>query len=195
MQQFSPTIAALFAAGTVDTFFMVRVYDKNGVNVFTTTTHHNNVTLTDGRTFEANDLLVGADPPQLSTTVDREQYSITIADPEFLQGSLLENGMVGKRMEVLLGFLNPVTGLPYTNPADTFTVYRGRCDGGALKVDTREYGEVLARVVGVSPIMSLEKKKGILLSRDAVRQRNASDSCCDQLYEGSSAVVLKWGKA
>ncbi len=195
MRQLSANVAPLVESGEAETIFLVRITDKDGLVVFSSTTYFDNVTLSNGYEYEANGMLVSADPPQLSTTVDREQYRIAIADPEFMQGDNAENGLTGKRMEVRLGFINPEDGLPFTSITDTFVVYRGRVDGAAYKVSTQEFGEVLLQITGISPILSLDSKSGITLTKDAVRQRNPNDSCCDQLYEGSSTLVLKWGKA
>jgi hypothetical protein len=193
MRQLSANVQAALEQGS-DTIYLVRVTARDGTVIFTSTTYHSDLTLTNGYAYEANGLLVSADPPQLSTTVDREQYRVTVADPEFLEGVHAENGLTGKILDVRLGFINPVTGLPFLEPVDTFMVYRGRVDGSAYKINTEEFGESLLQITGISPILSLEMKKGIYLSRDAVRQRNANDSSCDQLYEGSSSVVLKWGR-
>lgn len=195
MRQLSANVAALVENNQAETIFLVRITDRDGDVVFSTTTFYENVTLDNGYQYEANGMLVAADPPQLSTNVDREQYHVTLADPEFMQGDNAENGMTGKRLEVRLGFLDPETGYPYTADEDTFVVYRGRIDGAAYKVNTEEYGEALLQITGISPILSLDAKRGFYLSRDATRQRNPNDSSCDQLYEGSSALVLKWGKA
>lgn len=196
MRQLSTNIASLLdLQEEVETLFLVRITDKDGAVVFSSTSYYENVTLSNGYLYEANGMLVSADPPQLSTTVDREQYKITIADPEFMQGDNAENGLTGKRMEVRLGFVEPEIGVPYTDEIDTFIVYRGRVDGAAYKISTEEFGEALLQITGVSPIMSLEMKKGFRLTKDATRQRNPTDSSCDQLYEGSSTIVLKWGKS
>lgn len=195
MRQLSANVVAALTGADLETFYTIRIADKNDTVVFTSTTHHSNVTLSNGHLFEANGLIVSVDPPQLSTTVDREQYKVGIADPAFLQGSMAENGLIGKKLEVRIGFIDPTTGLPYTNVNDTFLVYKGRIDGTAYKVSTQEYGESVLMITGTSPILSLDMKKGIFLSRDAVRQRNVNDSSCDQLYEGSGSVVLKWGRA
>jgi len=194
MRQLSANVAPLFASGQVETVLMVDIKDKDGVPIMTSTTYYNNITLDNGDVYESNERLVSADPPQLSTTVDREQYKVTFADPDFLDGAEAENGMVGKRMTVLVGFINPETGTPFTADEDIFIVYRGRVDGAAYKIALQELGEALLQVTGVSPILSLEARRGIYLSKDAIRRRNPQDSCCDQLYEGSAAIVLKWGK-
>ena len=195
MRQLSANVAPLLIAGTAEMILLVRIYDKNNTVIFTSTTFYEDVTLSNGYVYAANGLIVGADPQQLSTTVDREQYKISIADPSFLQGPLLEAGLTGARLEVRLGFINPATGLPFTAETDTFILYRGRIDNAGYKISTEEYGESILQISGASPLLSLDTKRGLLLSKDAARQRNSNDSCCDQIYEGSSAITLKWGKA
>jgi hypothetical protein len=195
MRKLSSNITALMQSGeTAETIYLIRITDKIGTLVYADTTHTSDVTLSNGFVYPANGNLVSADPPQQSTTVDREQYKIVIADPEMLLGALAESNFVGKRLEVRIGFLNPNTGLPYTTVDDTFIIYAGSVDSASYKVSTEEYGESLFQVSGVSPIVSLDMKRGLYLSKDAVRQRNPQDSCCDQIYEGSGTSVLKWGK-
>ena len=61
-----------------------------------------------------------------------EQYRIALADPAFLNGSSGENGLVGKTLEVRLCFVNPATGTPFDNLADTFVVYKGKIDSHTI---------------------------------------------------------------
>jgi hypothetical protein len=196
MRQFSAPVAALFADSDVEleTIFLVRITDASGAIVISTTTHFNNVTLSNGWVYEANALLMSADPPQLSTVVDREQYKLIIADPDFITGSYAESGLIGKLLDVRVGFIDPATGLPMTTLTDTFVVYKGRVDGSNFQIDTKELGECLLQITGTSPILSLDMAKGIYLSRDAVRGRHPADTCCDDIYEGSNTSTSKWGK-
>jgi len=195
MRQLSPNIAALLQSyDTLETIYLVRIENKQGEVIYADTTHYAEVELSNGHVFPATGDLVSADPPQQSTTVDREQYKITIADPEFILGDLAEANLVGKRLQCRIGFIDPATGDPFTDVEDTFLVYAGSVDGGSYKIEIEEFGESLFQVTGVSPILSLEMKKGISLSRDAVRQRNPADSCCDKIHEGSGSSVLKWGR-
>jgi hypothetical protein len=194
MRQLSSNVVALIANETISSFYMVLVRHYNdGMIHFNTTSHFADVTLSNGITYLADGKLKSADPPQLNTTVDREQYKVILADPAFADGALLGQGLVGKVMEVRVGFINPATGLPYTDIADTFVSYKGRINSAAYLVDTEE-GSVDLELVGVSPLISLDMVKGYYLSRDFVRQKDATDSSFDAVYEGSSAVILKWGK-
>jgi hypothetical protein len=194
MRQLSSNIVNLIANETVNAFYMVliRHYNDGFIN-FNTTSHFANVTLSNGITYLADGKLKSADPPQLTTTVDREQYKVLLSDPSFTEGGNIGQGLVGKIMEVRIGFLNPLTGTPFTNIADTFVSYKGRVNSASYLVDTDE-GTVDLEVTGVSPLISLEMVKGFYTSRDFVRQQDVTDSSFDSVYEGSGGTVLKWGK-
>lgn len=195
MRQLSQNIKNQLAAGTLDIFYLVRIYETDGTVLFSSTTNPFDIQLSDGRSFEANGAILSIDPPQLTTTVDREQYKISIADASLVQSNLAQSGLVGKQIEVLAGFNNGDTGVPFENAADTITLYRGRVDSVAYKITTEILGERILVITGTSPMLALDMKKGIYLSRDFIRQRNINDSCCDDIYEGGSSVVLKWGKS
>jgi hypothetical protein len=138
--------------------------------------------------------LVTIDPPQMSTNVDREQYKITLADPMLEKMTSVRNNLVGKVLEGRLGFVNHYTGTPYLEIADCPIVYKGRIDGASYLIKTNEFGESILQITGSSPMRNLDMKKSLFISRDFVRQRDATDSSCDQIYEGSGAITLKWGK-
>jgi hypothetical protein len=195
VRQLSANIVTLINNKTVNAFYMVLVQHTGGGFVhFNTTSHYADVTLSNGQTYIADGKLKSADPPQMNTTVDREQYKVILADPSFSEGGNIGQGLVGKVLEVRLGFIDPSTGLPFTNVADTFIVYKGRVDSASYMIDTEE-GEVDLQITGVSPMVSLEMVKGYYLSRDNVRAHDSADSSFDDVYEGSSAIILKWGKA
>jgi hypothetical protein len=194
MIQFSANIMSEVNAGNVETFYLLSIRNGDGSLERASTTHAIAITMGDGVTYLANDQIVAADPPKLSTTVDREQYRVTLADPSFENAEAADSGMVGKTLETRIGFVNSTTGLPYTAMADTFIIYKGRIDGAALTVKTAELGESNLDITCASPMAVLDMKKPLYLSKDFIRGRQASDSSCDQVYEGSGSLVLKWGK-
>lgn len=194
MRLFSANVTAALARDDTETIYLVRITDVAGTVLISSTTFFEQVTLSNGYVYAANGTLVAADPPQLSTTVDREQYKLTFADPEFAAGAHAENGLIGKKLDVRLGFIDFTTGLPFTDVADTFIVYKGRIDGTSYKITTNELGEAILQITGTSPMLSLDMQKGVYLSKNEVRQRNPLDSCADQIFEGSGPTTLKWGK-
>lgn len=194
MRTLSANLQGILNANHIELFYLLRIYKQSGTSIVASTTYVRDLTMSNGITYAADDRLVNVDPPQLTTTVDREQYKITLADPDFSLGAHAETGLVGSIMETRIGFIEPVSGLPFSSIADTFVVYKGKVDSVGYTVNTSEFGEANIQIIGVSPMLSLEMKKGLFLSRDYIRQQNINDSCCDQIYEGSTAVVLKWGK-
>jgi hypothetical protein len=191
----SANLAALINANNITFFNTLKIFDKAGVVLRAITTHNSDITLFDGVTYVADGTIISLDPPTLNTTVDREQYKIQLADPNFAEGVALEAGLIAKFCEVRLCFLNPSSGLPYTSEVDTFIVYAGRIDETNYIIKTEELGESVLQLVCASPVADLEHKKGIFLSRDFVRNRYLDDACCDSIYEGSGSLAAKWGKS
>jgi len=195
MLLFSPRVRQLIADGRARAFFCLHLLNADLSVYRASTTHYNTVKLGNDITYAADDFIVSVDPPKISSNVDREQYRVTLADPEFQGAADAENGLVGKRMEVRLCFLDPDTNLPLTDIEDTFIVYKGRVDGMTSNVSTEEVGESLFDMTGASPMVSLDMSKGTYLSRDVMRARDPEDSSCDKIYNGSGALVLKWGRS
>lgn len=195
MLLFSTKVRQIIADGKGRVFFFLHITNGDGSLFRASTTHHSPFTMANGITYLADDYIIGVDAPQLTTTVDREQYKITLADPDFSNAAAAESGLIGKKLEARLGFIDPDTGLPLSAMEDSFVVYKGRIDGMGATINTEEIGESTFVMSCASPMVSLDMKKGVYLSRDFVRSRNAADASCDKIYNGSGALVLKWGKA
>lgn len=194
MITFSGTVSQIIADGKGEVFFFMHL--KNGDNSLfrASTSHHSDFTPSNGILYEADGLIVAADPPQQSSTVDREQYKLTLADINFKIPAVAENGLVGKVLEVRLGFLDPLTGLPLPDLEDSLVVYKGKVDGLLGNANTEEVGELLFTLSGAAPLISLDMSRGIYLSKDFIRARNPADGSCDDVYTGSQALMLKWGR-
>lgn len=190
MLQFSSPIAAEIAAGTARGFITILIKSGVGATLLATTTHYAAVTLSDGITYLADDNIISIDPPQLSSTVDREEYKIVV-DGAAMDADL---DLVGCSLEVRLCFVNTATGLPYTTLADTLLFYKGKVSGKSAEFETESAGSYQFTVKGASPMMALDMIGGMYLSRDSIRSMSPEDSCCDEIYQGSSALVLKWGR-
>jgi len=193
MIQLSTKLAEVLAMDVIETFLMVQVKSKSGDIKYNTTTYFSNITLSDGREYLGDGSLVSVDPPQISSSVDREQYKVTLADPDFDAGSTLDT-LLGHKAEVRAGFVDSVTGYPLLNLEDTLIIYAGDIDQAAISANVGEHGEVLLQLTCASPMGDLDLKKQIYLSKDEVRKRDINDTCCDQIYVGSGKFLLKWGK-
>jgi len=194
MIQFSANIQACLNSDNIEAFYLLRITYSNGTPIYSSTSHFHDITLSNGYVYTADSLIEAVDPPNLSSSVDKEQYKIVLADPSLSEMSILESNIIGKLLETRVGFINKATGLPFLSTSDTLVVYKGRIESANYIIDTKEIGECKLQISGSSPIVNLDQKNGIYLSKDSIRRRDGTDTCCDQIYEGSGALVLKWGK-
>jgi len=194
MITFSPNVQAVMASGNGESVYLLRIRNGDGTLNRATTTHYEQVTMGNGVVYEADDYLHSVDMPNISSTVDREQFKIALVDPNFLNGVDAERGFIGKKLELIMGFINPVTGKVYTNMIDTFTLYKGQIDSSGFKITTVDIGESIFAISGASPMASIEMARNGLLTKEETRSRNPNDSSMDQVDEGSGNALTKWGK-
>lgn len=201
MLPFSTNMQSVLNLGHIEGFYLLRVVDSTGVVIFSSTTHYTDITLSNGNTYFSDGKIIAVDAPQLSSTVDREQYKIVLTDPSFALSSKLDSNLVGKQLETRIGFVdsnnsisNANYGKPYTNVEDTFVIYRGLIEAAAYEIDTNTIGESKIAISGASPLLSLDQKNGIYLSKDYIHKNSPTDTSCDQIYQGSLGLVLKWGR-
>jgi hypothetical protein len=188
MIQFNQVIQNIISQPTVELFYLVNIDGYKVTNYF------RNITLSNGEVYEANGRLLQVDPPQLSSTVDRELYKITFADPDFYFGQEAPVSVVGKPVTVRVGFINPTTKFPVTEIENTVIIYKGAVDGTSYSVDTENTGESIWLVTCASPMNDLEMVRAMYTSKDSVRLVSPGDNSFDQIYEGGGEVELKWGR-
>jgi hypothetical protein len=200
MIQFSPNVSAVLASGVIESFYMFRILNRKDEGLlYATTTFYADINLKRNGVadpmhhYPANGGLISADAPQVTTNVDREQYKVVIADEDLVLRPQLEIGMVGLKLECRVGFVKDSK--PLLDIADAPIVYSGRIDGASLVIDTSSFGGIQVQITGSSPMRNLDMKRGIFMTKDKVRMRLPTDSCADQIYEGSTGLNLKWGKA
>ena len=184
----SPRIIELLAQPVIEPFYMVKIMGGTLL-----TSYMAAVELSNGDLYLPGDF-VALDPPRMSSSVDRELYKISIADPRMEYGAMFESGMVGTAIEVRAGFIDQVTKQPELNFTDTFMLYKGRVDGVSYQISLEEVGESVAVISCASPMASLDMAKPFHTSKDFLRQLNPEDNSFDQIYEGAGPVQLKWGK-
>ena len=194
MITFSANIQSVMASGNGEAFYLLAIREGDGTLLRATTTHFEDILMGNGINYEADDYLQSVDAPHISSNVDREQFKIALVDPSFMNGSDAEKGFIGKRLELIEGFINPVTGKPFTDMVDTFTLYKGQIDSSGFKITTIDIGESIFAISGASPMAALEMARNGLLTKEETRARNPNDSSMDLIYEGSGTIALKWGK-
>jgi hypothetical protein len=207
MIPFSENIKRALNSDAIEYFSMVRIErathetETKPINIYASTSHYNDIQLIDGADtnnpkylFIADGTLLAADPPQNSSIVDREQYKIVFSDPEFTRIADLENSLVGRKIECRLGFIDPLDSKPMVNINDTIVTYRGRIDSANRTIKAGGLGESLISITGSSPMCNLDMKKPFFITREKVREMDAKDTSCDQVYEGSTNIIVKWGR-
>lgn len=194
MRQKSAAVATILQQDYISFFYLVSLG---------TLYHHTSVNrdmVVDGVTYLGNNSLQSVQPPRLSAVVDREAYQITYLDPTYEFKSLLEDGWVGETMTVSMGFYNTTDGVlsgvspgqPMLDPADIVIAYKGTIDNQAYTIDADD--NVVLTIEGSSPMGSLGYVNSFYTSKDNIKQRLATDTSFDQIYEGSHEVALLWGK-
>jgi hypothetical protein len=199
---FSSTVQGYLSGGTIEAFYLLRILNSNGSKIYSSNSCFCDITLTSSGVslgsdylYSSNSSLKSVDLPQLSTSVDREQYKISIiTNPTNPQMDLSTTNLIGKTLETRIGFINTSTGIPDMAIENTIIVYRGRIESAGYTYESSDIGESTLQLSGSSPIVNLDQKNGLYLSRDSIKHLNANDTCCDQIYESSSAITLKWGK-
>jgi hypothetical protein len=190
MIQFSAALATVLDNPTIEPIYLVDI----GEGEYRLTSHYGNVQMTDGRLFYSNGLLINVDAPQQSSIVDREEYKIVLADPDFSFAQNYPTVLIGARVEVRVTFVDPATDNYLNSIADTLLIYKGVVEGAAYKVVTESAGESQLVITCTSPMANLEFVNTILLDKGFIRSKYPTDTCCDQVYEGSGQITLRWGK-
>jgi len=188
MIQFSNTIANLLQQPSIEAIHLVKISTYLSCNYF------RNLTLSNGDTYLADGNLLGVDAPQAISVVSKETYNIAFADPEMIYGGFAEEGLLGRVIEVRLCFIDPSTNLPLLDLADTILMYKGHISGTSYKVSTAVLGSSVFHVEASGPMSDLDKTKNFYTSKFFIQSLNPNDNCFDQVYEGSGAVNMRWGK-
>jgi len=197
MIQFSQTVSSILSQPAIEAFYLVEVSISPTV-IYRSTSYYRDVVVLNGSTpistYINDGRLVQIDSPRLSSTVDRELFKISFADPTFTFGAEVDSGLIGKMVDVKVGFVNQTTKLPELDISNLLTVYRGKIDSTEYSINTATTGEVLLNVNCSSPMNDLDMTKPFYTTKDATFGRDASDTSFDQIYEGSGVLQLKWGK-
>jgi hypothetical protein len=160
---------------------------------------HGDVTI-DSKTYTGGSKLITVDPPRLSSSVDREAYKISIADPDYEFRGLFERGFSQIKVTISIGFFNTsshtigstLVGSPFLDIADTIIVYKGYIDNHVYAIDLN--GGTVVSIECTSPMGSLNMSRPRLTTNDSMKQLNITDTSFSQVYQGSKGIGLLWGK-
>lgn len=154
--------------------------------------------------FLPNMPIVAVDPPQSSSTVDKNTFKITLADPGYAFRPLLEAGGVNTPMWLRAGLIRNETygryvfipenqlRAPYSGEHGMFYIYKGAVDRYFYTLT--EDNDIILTFEGASPAAALEMKRELSTSRNWMRRNYPSDASFDNVYRGSHQEMLQWGK-
>jgi len=175
----------LLADNDAERFYCVRIKD-----LFMTDYSRDLVTF-EG-TYLSSNMLVGVTPPEATSSVDRSLYEVVLSDPGNALGDQYTQGLIGSKLTVQLGFVDPSTEEPLVS--DMFMLYSGIVQGKDVNFETDIEGETITKITGSNVLAALDATDGFYSSRETLRNIDPSDSAFDQVYEGSRSLTLLWGK-
>lgn len=198
MKTFSPVIETILASGELSGFYLVKVELRNLTLMHTTLPY--DVTIAGLGSFTANNTLVRVETPRFESTVTRSAYKLVYADPELEFKNYFEQGAVGSKVTVWLGFFNSLEsvvggvppGSPILNPEDITLVYAGVLDSHGFVINSEE--EILSTFECSSPMANLNAKKFFLTTDAELKKRNVNDTAFKYVHETSTKLSLAWGK-
>jgi len=175
----------------VDVFYLIRL----GNDYYSTTWYSNLVF--NGDTYVADGILMGVQPPQTDSSLDKNRFKMTIADDRNILNSEIES-LIGAPAHVYLGATAP-NGQPIMksgnlDSAELLCLYKGTIDGISIQYDTNEFGSQTITAELTNPFHNLDRKRTFYTTRKELRARAPNDTSFDQIYTGSAHMMLRWGK-
>lgn len=193
MIRISDNLNSVLSQDIFEMFYLVKIHCNPPLNL--TTYGGESITLSDGTEFVNDGSLVSIDPPPLSTSVDRAEFKIVLADnDQTIFDELRQRRHMGARLEVFLSAVGE-DGIPITETSDILLTYGGRIGGLIKDVDTEESGEILLTLVCTSPVGKLDAKRVLYTSKEFLRSQIPDDAAYDYVYQGSGRLALRWGKS
>ena len=185
MRTFSSTVENILLSGNIDFFFLIKLSFNSNYYI----TSYSNDIVYNGDTYSANGGLFEVDSPKFSSVIDREAYRVLVLDNLNAMKTEIEANVVGKPIEVKLGFVDS-NGNPITTPSDVLSIYKGYVDNPVISND---WEQKVITFEGTSALADLDMINSYITSRDGMDQKSLTDTSFDQIYE-NSAIEVKWGK-
>jgi hypothetical protein len=192
MISLSPAMQQLMEQDIVNTFYLVKIYTDPPALL----TSYGDAPLqtTTGETFINEGYLLSVDPPALSTTVDRAEFKVVLANNTFEASEFFDSvKFAGARLEVYLSAVTE-SGYPINDIDQMLMTYGGRISGITKEFDTNVEGESKITILCTSPVGKLDAKSSVYTSKEYLRNIVPNDSAFDQVYIGSGRLALRWGK-
>lgn len=184
MKDNASNLLSILASDNVGYFLLVKL-DWNSTYYYTTLPY--NVAY-DGNTYLSGTEVVEFQAPRYSTTVDRESYTIIFSGIDATLESEMTAGIVNRPVEIRVGFT--VDGVPQLDPEDTIHSYSGFVATPKLEISD---GTKRFIIECSSPLASLDAKAQLYTTRDMQQNIDPTDTCFDQIFDGSESYSLTWG--
>lgn len=188
MISFSTNVQNALSQPSVETFYLVRI------GSFYLTTFYRDISV-GGQPYVADGSVIAVEPPQVSSTVDRQPFKIVFSDSLFERSSISNTGLIGTPVSVRVCFTDINTGLPYLDPADNILIYDGLVDATGYSIGVGAIGESTLNVTCTSPMSDLDATNTFYGSQDYMDKVYPGDTSFEQLFEGSGPIDIRWGKA
>jgi hypothetical protein len=186
MREFSTNLASvLFNSDNITYFYLIKLSFSS---TYYLTSYATDLDF-DGQTYTADSGILDIEAPKFNKVVDRESYNVVLSD---IGGTMLtefRNNVVGKDIEVRLGFLD-ANGDPMLSTADVKLIYKGFVDSPSINND---FEGITASIEGTSPMADLDTVNNFISSKDGMDQKSSTDTTFDSIYKDNE-IKLKWGK-
>jgi hypothetical protein len=165
------------------------------------TTHFSDITISGLGTFLANNTIASFEPPMMERATNRESYKLTFVDSDFTLRTVAESNIVGSRVKVYLGFLNPFgtafgganPDMPLLNPIDLILAFDGVIDTKQYAINSFEKTAVFSMEC-TTPMGSFNAVNPYITSKNFIKNIDPTDTSYDQIYDKAVGLELLWGK-
>ncbi len=138
-------------------------------------------------TYTAGQGLLNLSPPQVVSTVDRDQFNITLSDNQNVYNSRVEAAPTGWSMSTQI-LLKRSDG---TFAASGLPVYRGICSGASF---TRSGSDRVLQLEFTSPLTKLSTVNERVTTDAQQRSVNVNDSSMVHVIDSVNEATAKWGR-
>ena len=135
--------------------------------------------------------LLGLAAPRASTVLDKQTYTLQLADgDQTIQTLLTTTSLVGSPITITMIVVGS-NGQPMLNSSDSIIAYKGRVDGTSISFDEQKVIELSCS----SPFADFDLVQDRIAQSDFQNQFSTTDTAFDEIFNGASEVDLAWGKA
>jgi len=190
MIELSPRISYLIQQKNLSTFICVKIL--KGTIQKRYTTYPSDLTFL-GEMYLTKNVIAGLEKPKMTSVIDRDLYKITFVDSDRQEfANYFDSGLLDANVEVHTGFIDNATGLPEVN--ESFIIYKGKVADYKYHVETDVVGEIKASISCTNPMSDLDAINPYYTSKEFMKQIDPTDTCYNEIFNGSNKLVLYWGK-